>query len=52
LNRANNEQRCIPEIPCQISYSEVRGCNIWNQDSNHTSLNYGCNNIADTLNLT
>jgi hypothetical protein len=42
LNRENNEQRYIPKFPCQISDSEVRGYNIWNQDPNHTSLNYGC----------
>ena len=51
LNRANDGQRYIPETPCQIS-SAARGHNIWHQDPNHTPLNYGCWNVADTLILT
>jgi hypothetical protein len=35
LNRAINESRYIPEIPCLISYSEVRGYSILNQDLHH-----------------
>ncbi len=51
INRADNEQRYIPEIPCHIS-SEVRGYNILNQEPSHISLNSGCWSVADTLILT
>ncbi len=46
LNRANNQPKCIPEIP------EVRGYDIWNRDPNHTTLNYRCKNVADTVIIT
>jgi hypothetical protein len=39
LKKANNEQRYISEIPCQIT-TAVGGHNIWNHDPNPTSLNY------------